>query len=244
MPSARITAPPKRDTYRRQTHRPLNCLAFILPMLLVFQFAAALYGTSLLAPRDLGRLLKHFGATAAYLPPLLIVLVLLVQHLFRRDRWKVQPQVLAGMCGESVGWTLPLIGLSYMTGRLIAQQAASGPAGETLFQQVALALGAGIYEEFIFRLLLISLAMLLLVDVFDLPETPVAVGVVIISAVLFSMYHFAGSQFAGAVSFPWAEFVFRCMAGAYLGWLYVFRGFGIAVGVHAFFDIYVVLRQM
>ena len=244
MSKVHAKASPQRETYRWQTHRPLNCLAFILPMLLVFQLAAALYGTSLLAPRDLGRLLRHFGATAVYLPPLFIVLVLLLQHLLQRDRWKVQPQALAGMCGESVGWTLPLIGLSYMTGRLIAQQAAGGQGCETLFQQVALALGAGIYEEFIFRLLLISLAMLLLVDIFGLPETPVAVGAVIISAVLFSLYHFVGLKFAEAAGFPWAEFVFRCLAGAYLGWLYVFRGFGVAVGVHALFDIYVVVRQM
>ena len=78
MSKVHAKASPQRETYRWQTHRPLNCLAFILPMLLVFQLAAALYGTSLLAPRDLGRLLKHFGATAAYLPPLFIVLVLVL----------------------------------------------------------------------------------------------------------------------------------------------------------------------
>jgi len=110
----------RHEGYTWQTHRPLNCLVFILPMLLFFQIGTAYYGTTLLAPRHLGKILKYFGATAAYLPALLIVAVLLIQHVLSREKWTAEPKALAGMFGESVLWTTPLIAMSYLCGSPMA----------------------------------------------------------------------------------------------------------------------------
>ena len=111
-------------------------------------------------------------------------------------------------------------------------------------------LGAGVYEEFIFRLVIVSLVMLIGVDLIELPKEPVAVAGVIVAAVVFSLYHLSGPEIYGLfhrsfpgmsapVAFPWKEFVFRTLAGLYLGGLFVFRGIGIAVDAHAFYNIYV-----
>ena len=185
-----------RSRYWHQTQRPLHSLVFILPMLLFFQIGAAYCGTHLLAPHDVGRLLRYFGATSAYLPPLLIVVVLLIQHAARRDRWEVKPKVLAGMFGESVLLVVPLIALSLVGGRIAAGAAGAADPAAT-FQGVLNAVGAGIYEEFLFRLGLIGLTMLLFVDLLSFKEEYVGVAAVLASAALFSMYHFrffSGSQ--------------------------------------------------
>ena len=79
MAKKRGSSSRRRDSYTWQTHRPLNCLVFVLPLLLFFHIGTAHYGTSLLAPRDLGRLLRYCGATAAYLPALLILAVLFLR---------------------------------------------------------------------------------------------------------------------------------------------------------------------
>ncbi len=240
MVQAPAAPAPRRDSYGQQTHRPLVCLAFIAPMLLVFHAGTAYYGSSLLAPRDLGRLLKYFGATAAYLPALLIVTVLIVQHLARKDPWELSPGVLAGVTAESVLWTVPLVAMSLLADRLVPQAAAAGETSH-LIQDVLVALGAGIYEEFIFRLLLISLAMFLFVDLLALPKEAVAVCAVIVSGCLFSLYHFLGGLPEGDVA--WKLFVFRTLAGVYLGGLFVGRGLAIAVGAHAFFNLFAVLAR-
>lgn len=247
--AAEASASARPDTYRRQTLRPLNGLLFILPMLLFFQVGSGYYGTSLLAPRHLHKLLKYFGATAAYLPPLTIVLVLLSQQVLHRpaaDRWKIRPNVLAGMFGESILWMIPLIGLSRLAGRLLAHQATSSPAGgwEDVLRRSLLAVGAGIYEEFLFRLVFICLTLLVAVDIFGLKKELFAVVAVVLGALTFSLYHFSGSQLADMSSFPWTEFAFRAAAGVYLGGLFVLRGFGIAVGAHAFYNIYVLVTQV
>ena len=233
----------RRDTYRCHTLRALNSLLFILPMLLLFQVGTAVYGTSLLAPRDLHNLLKYFGATAPYLPAVMVILVLMLQHLLHKDPWTLQPKVLAGMFGESILWMVPLIALAHLSGRLVANQAASGPTGEEYLHRVLQGLGAGIYEEFIFRLAMISLLLLVFVDLLGLKKEPSAGVAVIVSAIVFSLYHFSAVQVAAFPGWPWVEFVFRAVAGIYLGGLFVFRGYGIAVGAHAFYNLYVLISQ-
>jgi len=228
-----------RNSYVSLTHRPLNALVFLLPGLVFFQIGTACYGTSLLAPRDLGRLLGFFGATAGYLPAMLIVAVLLIQHLFHKDRWSVQPTVLAGMACESLAWTIPLLALSRLTGLLLSQSAAES-AASNLLPQVLLAVGAGIYEEFMFRLMMISLGLLIFVDVFELPKSWVTGIAVLVSSCLFSLYHLGGNDLNGGGGFPLVDFVFRAAAGAYLAGIYIIRGFAITVGSHILFNLYVV----
>ena len=49
-------------------------------------------------------------------------------------------------------------------------------------------------------------------------------------------HHHAG---APGEAFTWFAFIFRWMAGVYFSWVFVTRGFGIAVGTHAAYDILV-----
>ena len=226
------------EGYFHVTHRPLNCLVFILPPLAVYQLYAVRYGTQLLAPRDLARLLRYFGATAGFLPPLVIVVVLHGQHLVHKHPWKVHLGALVGMLAESAIWVLPVLGLSHLISPFLAGRlpAATGPS-PTFTQNLVQGLGAGIYEEFIFRLVLLSVVMAILVDLLSVRKSTAAVVAILLGATLFSLYHFAREQFGGGVPFPWGVFVFRMLAGVYLGGLYVCRGFGIAVGTPAVWNI-------
>ena len=224
--------------YVRLTQRPLNSLAFILLPLIVYHGYALRYGTELLAPRDLARLLGYFGGTAWILPPLLILVVLALQHVVHRYPWRVHVSALAGMGAESVLWVVPLFSLNYVTGRfLIAATTQPSAALRSLLQ----AIGAGIYEEFIFRLVFLSLSLVILVDLLSLRRDVAAAAAVVLGAVLFSLYHLSGGQLASGGAFPWPQFVFRTLAGVYLGGLYVCRGFGIAVGTHACWNLCVAL---
>ena len=199
---------------------------------------------TLKAAGDLRRLLQYFGATAAYLPPALIVGALLGQHIARRDPWKPQPRVIAGMLGESILVIVPLIALGFLTDKLLAHQATGGVGRQEWIEQIAVAAGAGVYEEFLFRLLPVSLSLLLFVDVMDVRKDIVTVGAVLISACAFSLYHIPTEQLFGSEPFPWGDFLYRTCAGGYLGGLFVFRGFGIAVAAHAFYNFYVVISRM
>jgi Type II CAAX prenyl endopeptidase Rce1-like len=101
-------------------------------------------------------------------------------------------------------------------------------------------IGAGIYEELVFRLILICLLMLLFQDILGLTHTSSIVLAVLISAALFSAYHhidfFTGRPNV-ADPFSFTKFAFRTMAGIYFALLYAIRGFGITAGTHAAYNI-------
>ena len=222
--------------YLEKTHRPLNCLIFILPLLTAYEVGVLFYRDRLLAPRHLETLLQLFGATADFLPALLLVAVLLIWHGLSRQKWHVDGGALLGMLGESVLGMIPLIGLGMLTHRLLGPVAlAARSSGQiALAEQVLWGIGAGIYEEFLFRLAAIGLIMFVCVDVLRAPKRAMSVVAVIAASVLFSLYHFLGPEV-----FDWHLFVFRAFAGLYLAVLYVARGFGIAVGAHACYNIIV-----
>ena len=101
-------------------------------------------------------------------------------------------------------------------------------------------IGAGIYEELVFRLILICILMLLLQDVLGMNHINSIVLSVLISAALFSAHHhidFITGQPNATDPFNWTRFAFRTIAGVYFAFLYAFRGFGITAGTHAFYNI-------
>ena len=101
--------------------------------------------------------------------------------------------------------------------------------------QVVNYLGAGIYEEVLFRFGLFSILVLLLRAIL-LPGIVAMVIAAILAAFAFSAAHHMGP--AGEPMVP-IVFFFRAAAGLVFTVLYVTRGLGIAVGAHAGYNILV-----
>jgi hypothetical protein len=96
-------------------------------------------------------------------------------------------------------------------------------------------LGAGVYEEALFRLVLVPVFFGVL-RLLQAPQVMASALAVTGSALLFSLAHHAGTP---GEAFTWFAFVFRWMAGVFFAWVFVLRGFGIAVGTHTAYDILV-----
>jgi membrane protease YdiL (CAAX protease family) len=115
-----------------------------------------------------------------------------------------------------------------------------------LLANVVTGIGAGIYEELVFRLILIIALMVLFQDIFQLGHKISIILSVFISAALFGAYHhivYLEGQFIQSSPFNWAEFGFRTIAGIYFAVLFAIRGFGITAGAHAFYDIIAVFMN-
>jgi len=116
----------------------------------------------------------------------------------------------------------------------------NGVRSKPLLANIVTGIGAGIYEELIFRLILMCILMMLFQDIIRLDHKNSVILSVLISAALFSAHHhivFVNGQFAATTPFNWPEFGFRTIAGVYFAVLFAVRGFGITAGTHAFYDI-------
>ena len=234
-----------KDSYRYLTQRPLNSLVFVLPLLLIYHVGAIYYQDQrLLVPRYVDWFLVYFGGPRQILPPLLIVFVLLLQHAVRKEPWKVRGWVLAGTLAESLALTIPLVIVARVTGLVSVMFAqVSQPALPQTGMLLVASVGAGLYEEFVFRLVYIALFMLVVVDVAGLRKDLAEVLAVISGAVLFALCHFTWAQIAGDAAFDWARFLFLLLAGVIWGTVFLARGYGVAVGSHIVWDIYATLAH-
>jgi membrane protease YdiL (CAAX protease family) len=110
----------------------------------------------------------------------------------------------------------------------------------SLLADIVTGIGAGIYEELLFRLILICAIMLLLQDVIGINQHSAVIIAVLSSAALFGAHHhidFLTGRANQSDLFDWAKFAFRTMAGVYFAAIFAIRGFGITAGTHAFYDI-------
>jgi membrane protease YdiL (CAAX protease family) len=196
------------------------------------------------------------------------VVVLLCLHLVRSDPWRPEPRLYGAMLIESLVLAAPLFVFSIMITAAPPPEAAppalaslnggAGGAGFPLLASTAsaatgldgvaswregviFAIGAGIYEELVFRLIVIALVHLVLSDLLALPAGWAAGGAIALSALLFALYHPFDSHLPWRwTPGDWGRFVFYSVAGLYFAAIYVYRGFGIVAATHALYDVMVI----
>ena len=103
------------------------------------------------------------------------------------------------------------------------------------YGKVLTGLGAGIHEEIVFRLLLFAPILRWLERATKRETLAVPLAAIVVS-LMFALAH-CDIFNPFATPFQLSTFLFRFLASLFLCFLFRFRGIGIAVGVHAFFDI-------
>jgi hypothetical protein len=223
--------------YFWESSLPLTALLFLLPMIVLYEVGTHVYASDLhrqieirvLAFSYLRQFLELFGASGRYLPAMAVVGILLAWHVARGDPWQLRYAAAAGMALESALLAFPVLALSTIMGLWMPLAAGQLQGG------IVLALGAGIYEELIFRLMAFTLLNVVLIDLLRVNRKAAIVIIVLGTSILFSAYHYWSPYSA---PFRWGDFVFRTLSGVYFGALFIWRGFGVTAGAHAAYDIY------
>ena len=107
----------------------------------------------------------------------------------------------------------------------------------TMLQQLALSLGAGLYEELFFRVILVSILLFTFNKIFSKQSVAFA-SAILLAAVIFSLVHYVG---AFGDPFTLGSFLFRLLFGLALNAIYLWRGFGMAAWTHAIYDLMVIV---
>ena len=183
-------------------------------------------------------ILESFDIYGLYGLGLVFFLGLLVTYIFfikEEQQQEVNVNFLFIMLAESMLWSVVLYFLLFKFMVLLMN-----PVGKTILQQVTLAIGAGIYEEFLFRVLLIAGLSGILGFVFMWDKTFKNIIAVVLSGGIFSAFHFMGEY---GDFFSMELFLIRFFAGLILGVLYMYRGFGITAYTHSIYDLIVLIRM-
>jgi membrane protease YdiL (CAAX protease family) len=105
-----------------------------------------------------------------------------------------------------------------------------------LASQVMISLGAGLYEELLFRVVLVGALAGLGRRLLGSPAAAGSIAV-ILGALIFSAFHYVGPH---GDRLELGSFAFRAVAGLLFSTLYLLRGFGITAWTHALYDLMLV----
>jgi hypothetical protein len=232
-------------SYFSATRHPWACLVFILPLLAAYEGGVLWLGS---AEPDLLRngadtwlrwALDAFGLRQLYWAPVILAAYLIGwSWLRRKDRPSDMLGIWIGMAIESAIFAVGLWAISLGLGPFLDRLGVklnSPQQIEPAFEQAITFLGAGIYEEVLFRLLLFSGLVWLL------RSAAVSKPLALLLASITSATIFSSAHHLGPYGEPFNNFVFffRTLAGLYFTVVFRVRGFGITVGAHAFYDVLV-----
>ena len=239
------------QAYWRDSRAPRYSLLFALPLYLLYQVLVAV------EPRSPAGILRNgadvilqtlFERIAGARGPLLFLACLvgvgvwLVVRDLRANR-DLKVGVLVLMVGESVLLALALgLFVSTLTSQLVRPTAllVQVPVADlSLRTRVMLSLGAGLYEELLFRVLLVGTIAWAGRRLLGWRPLVAGAWAVVLGALLFSLFHYIGPY---GDPLELYSFVFRAIAGLVFSAMFLARGFGITAWTHALYDAFLLLR--
>jgi CAAX prenyl protease-like protein len=253
-----MTLSSSASAYWRASRAPRYSLTFAFPLLVAYETLAFTLSHQAMAGVRNGAdvLLKSAFVLLGGRTGLIAFGVLLVGTgavLAWRDRRRSGPlegRVFALMALESVMYAL-LFGLvvGTVTGLLLHpfhpavalairpqwSRLQTGPQSLGLPIQLMISLGAGIYEELLFRVLMVGTLAWGARRLFGWTAGAAGVFATLVGALIFSAFHYVGPY---GDHLELASFTFRAIAGVMFSGLYLLRGFGITAWTHGLYDVF------
>lgn len=245
MNLGRAKAAPQFSYVERTRHPSINLL-FLMPWLLIYLLCwwSVGEGVETQAAVSLRSLLRLLGRRGLFIVTIATCLGLCVLVLRRLRAATADAAVFPGMMIEGIAYGALLEGAATVLTRLLPLGRwlhiglFRGSSALETVRNLGIAVGAGIFEEVLFRGILCWGLFRLLKDVLGADKWSSGTIAVVVSAFLFSAYHHWG---AGGEPWDALRFTFRFHAGVLLGTIFLTRGLGIAAFAHGFYDALVLL---
>ena len=217
-------------------------ILFIIPMLFLYEIMCwyQYYGLKFqirngadVFIRQLFISFDHYAELAYSLTLLIIFLVIVYLNWNVVEKGRLKISFLLFMLLESFIWCTVFIFLMGVSENIIL----SILERNIIPEQFYLSIGAGIWEELLFRVG--GTGIIIYFMKYTLGYNQLYSGFIAIfcSAILFSLFHYIGQL--GDI-FTFRSFCIRTFAGIMLGALYIIRGFGITVYTHIFYDMAII----
>jgi hypothetical protein len=242
----------RANSYWRSSRAHRYSLVFALPLLVIYEALAALlaHDPSVDGVRNgADVILKSlFVALAGHRGPLVFMAIVvgisifLVRRDLRASGAKLEAWIFGGMVVESMFLALAFgVVVGTLTVKILGPLGAlaagsNGIETMSLPARIMLSIGAGLYEELLFRVALVSALANGARLAFGWGRTGAGAIATILGALIFSAFHYVGEL---GEDFELQSFTFRAIAGIMFSALYLTRGFGITAWTHSMYDVFV-----
>jgi len=232
--------------YHRHSRGLAVSFIYILPLLVIYEIGMiALQPSAASWAGDVIRWLLHgaFGRWGALAFNLAVIVAIVASLLATgRQRRGVNLDFYPTVIAESLAYGMVLmLGLPLLLRVLLLAAQAASQAPDGILDDVVLSVGAGVYEEIVFRLALMSVIYLLALS-FTRENWFATVAAIVISSVLFSAAHYVDGASLPAGVFL-RSFTYRLICGLIFAAIYINRGLAVVCYTHAFYDVLVVIMR-
>jgi membrane protease YdiL (CAAX protease family) len=233
------------NKYFSSTHTLLYSYLISLPLLLLYEvliFIAqpnAEQVVRISVDVWIKTLFSYFGQDVLSITLIFVALIGVVVLYRERDRLSsLKFSYFGTMLLEAGMYALVLAVLISSTVSGLVQIVQTSPVESlSVLQQLALSLGAGLYEELFFRVILVSALLYIFKRIFAEQYVSFLLAMVV-AAAIFSLVHYLGAM---GDTFSIGSFLFRFFFGLALNAIYIWRGFGMAAWTHAIYDVMVIV---
>ncbi|GJQ23609.1 MAG: CPBP family intramembrane metalloprotease [Planctomycetia bacterium] len=230
------------ESYYHRSKNIANSYLFILPLLVLYETGIALQGSGIKNASGvfIEKIFTLFGKNGSLIFNFLVIVFFLISAIYVEKKHKLDLLTFIFMFLESVVYAL-FIGnvIGYVVYKLLFPCALARPFSVNMWLGIILSIGAGVYEEIVFRLLLIKLLCFVFATLLKISKPMSATISVMTGALLFAAMHYVGSL--GDVLTD-TNFTFRALSGVVLATIFLSRGLGVAVYTHAIYDVLSVLK--
>lgn len=241
----------RRNSYFAASRSPRYSVLFALPLLIGYEGLAAFLaqpgraelrnGADAMLRSMFVAVSPRYGSLIFIAAVILIGVAFVVRDL-RRTKDHIRPIMFAAMLAEAL---LLAVAFGFVIGLTTAKLLGSlhslslGPIERTSWAtRLMLSLGAGLYEELFFRVLLVGGLAAGARVVLGLGRRAGGVLAAVVGALIFAAFHYIGPY---GDQLQLQSFVFRTLSGLAFSGLYLLRGFGITAWTHALYDAMLLL---
>ena len=228
--------------YFQYSKNILSSLLFIFPLIILYEFIAffKFNNTDIIIRNTADTILRDFirlFSDNVFLIQSIIILFFLISYYIYNNKIK-----------NSHTFNIKYFSFMYIEGFLYGLLLVYVLNGLNVFARLDtfqyndyiisfyLCLGAGIWEEILFRLIIFNLIMYLASYLSNNNFLPLLLSI-FISSIIFSLFHYIGTF---SDTFSLYSFIIRFVGGVYLALIYYYRGIGIAMFSHFIYDFLIV----
>ena len=233
-------------TYLAASRDPLTSLVLVLPLFVLYQIGilatgGVRNGADFVTDFLMYALGRDVGNYLAFNAVVLVAFLVAIGVL--RKRGHVHAKLVPWILLESAVYALffgSAVVLMMRTVGLDALLAAGSAPKHGPLDAIVLSVGAGLYEELVFRLFLMGGLFWVLHKPLGAGRFAAATVAVLLSSVVFSLVHHVGPL---GEPFTMGAFFYRFFAGVLLAFIFQTRGLAVAVYTHALYDVYVMVLR-
>ena len=238
-------------SYFALSRSPRYSVLFALPLLVAYEVLAAVLAQPGHELRNGAEVMLRAAFTtvagqrgpAIFMAAVTLLGLFLVVRDLRTSRGGFRALVFGGMLVESIALAAAFgivigVATTKLIGSLQMMIAQDGIQSMDWPTRLMLSLGAGLYEELFFRVLLVTGLAAAVRALLGVGARAASVFAVVIGALIFSAFHYIGPF---ADPFDLRSFTFRVLSGLAFSGLFVLRGFGVTAWTHTLYDSFLLL---